>query len=293
MLRLATRGFLAVAVVASLLWLAWMRADFFPGATIVPAPTVDHLPLPAGTLTESAESVLPSPHESGYVVRAKPVAPAPAPGRQPAKTAPAPPVAGPASPARPLATPSGGGKPGATTAAAGAKPAKPALPPDWKTAPITRVIPGAYVVVYLSRRAVGLVVDGQYVRAYHNVGLPADFSAPRQGADGRVPIGDYFVVSHDLPQGQMKLRLSYPAPADAARMLAAGKISRQEHDAIVAAAKAKKVPESLSPVFGPPAYIAAGNRPGLVTRGDIAIGNREMDELWAAVADGAVVMIRP
>ena len=32
---------------------------------------------------------------------------------------------------------------------------------------------------------------------------------------------------------------------------------------------------------------------GVSGKGDIAIGNREMDELWAAVADGAVVMIRP
>lgn len=161
-----------------------------------------------------------------------------------------------------------------------------------KKAPITGKIPGAYLVVYLSRRAVGLVVNGQYVRTYYHAALPADLTA-RAGADGRAPVGDYFVVSHDTQRGVQKLRLNYPSPADAAKMLAAGKISKAEYQGIADAAKAKKLPARLNPVFGAAAYISGDGIPDGTTRGDIAVTAKEMRELWTALADGAAVMIRP
>ena len=255
MLRLGVRTLLGLGIVSTLIFLAVKRGEFFPEARWLSAPRIEHLPLPQGALrTLSTEVAALAPHELSFTVKKI---------------------------SRPAAT-----------ASARNTPANNA-PIDWKNTPITRAVPGAYIVVYLSRRAVGLVVNGQYIRTYFNAGVPTDVRHPRTGDDGRAPIGDSRIVSHDLPHGQMKLRLSFPSPADAARALKAGKITADEYRRIETAAQAQKTPARLNPFFGKPVYISGDNRKGLVTKGDIAIAPQEMLELWTAVADGTVVMIRP
>jgi hypothetical protein len=157
---------------------------------------------------------------------------------------------------------------------------------DWKTTPITGAVPNAYLVVYLEQRAVGLVVDGEYIRVYQ----PATLPLTERGV--AMPIGDYFVVAHELQNNLMKLRLNYPSPADAEKFLAANKITAAEHQTIVEAAARKKLPERLNPIFGAPVYIL-GSSSTAADIGNVIITVEQMIELWTAIADGAPVMIRP
>ena len=134
--------------------------------------------------------------------------------------------------------------------------------------------------------------------------LPADFGfntysdKEKRGSEAerdhwRTPEGAFFVVRKN-PRSQFykALLLNYPNAEDAERGLRKGLISQSEHDAIMAAEEASKIPPMHTPLGGMIEIHGAGT--GLSTnwtQGCVAVENSQMDRLWGWVQEGTPVII--
>ncbi len=110
----------------------------------------------------------------------------------------------------------------------------------------------------------------------------------------RVPEGAFFVTSKN-PDSQYyrSLTLSYPNAEDAARGLAAGIISEEEYDEIVAAERAFRSPPMGTRLGGGIAIHGQGSgRQRAWTRGCVALRDVHLDAIWDLVAVGTPVLIR-
>jgi murein L,D-transpeptidase YafK len=130
------------------------------------------------------------------------------------------------------------------------------------------------VVIFKASRRLVLYSNGQPIRDY-NIGLgwaPAGDKA-FQG-DGRTPEGSYYINRRNPNSAyHLSLGISYPDPNQRAAAAAAG----------------------LDP--GGDIFIHGGQgkrrQRGDWTAGCIAVSDREIEEIWQMVPDGALVVIQP
>jgi murein L,D-transpeptidase YafK len=134
------------------------------------------------------------------------------------------------------------------------------------------------IVIEKSARRMQLFQDGKPVRTYRiALGFAPEGDKLRQG-DGKTPEGEFTVDRrNDKSAFHLSLGLDYPRPADRARAAAGG------YD-----------PGGDIFIHGQPNALPDG----LMLRGDwtagcIAVTNREMREIWAAVPIGTRVEIVP
>jgi murein L,D-transpeptidase YafK len=134
------------------------------------------------------------------------------------------------------------------------------------------------IVIEKSARRMQLFQDGKPVRTYRiALGFAPEGDKLRQG-DGKTPEGEFTVDRrNDQSAFHLSLGLDYPRPADRARAAAGG------YD-----------PGGDIFIHGQPNALPDG----LMLRGDwtagcIAVTNREMREMWAAVPIGTRVEIVP
>ena len=147
------------------------------------------------------------------------------------------------------------------------------------------------LVIRKSARALE-VYDGTWlVRSFGMaLGFSPDGDKEIEG-DGRTPEGEFYVFTKN-PKSRfhLSLGLSYPAPDDAARGLAGGLISREEHDEIIKSADAKGMPPQKTRLGGE-IYIHGGGPARDWTDGCVALNDDEMTELFAAIPVGTKVTI--
>jgi murein L,D-transpeptidase YafK len=117
--------------------------------------------------------------------------------------------------------------------------------------------------------------------------------------DDRVPEGDYRILGPARPSRFHRfLPIDYPAPADAARGLAAGVIGRADYQAIVRAHRVGRPPPQDTALGGHLGFHGEGERwrgdLGLDwTDGCIAVADETIDLLAARAPPGTPVRIAP
>ncbi len=117
--------------------------------------------------------------------------------------------------------------------------------------------------------------------------------------DQRVPEGDYRIAGPARPSRFHRfLPIDYPAPADAARALAEGRLSRADHDAIVAAHRRGFLPPQETPLGGHLGLHGEGRR----WRGDldldwttgcVALRDFDIDWIGDRAPQGTPIRIEP
>lgn len=110
--------------------------------------------------------------------------------------------------------------------------------------------------------------------------------------DGRTPEGKFYIFGKN-PKSRfhLSLGLSYPSIDDAKRGLADGSISKEEHDEIVTAIDAGRMPPQKT-ALGGEIYIHGGGTEDDWTEGCVALRNDEMAELFDAIPVGTKVIIK-
>ncbi|HEX7706315.1 MAG TPA: L,D-transpeptidase family protein [Thermoanaerobaculia bacterium] len=150
----------------------------------------------------------------------------------------------------------------------------------WPTAPLGEGLKADRVVIRKSSESLALVRDGQVLRSY-----PVSFGAnpvghKQQEGDERTPEGVYVIDYRKSDSAfHRALHISYPNSDDVER-----------------AARSGVDPGGLIMIHGLPnraPFIGRLHRLVNWTDGCIAVTNREMDQIWAAVDDGTVVEIYP
>ncbi len=135
-----------------------------------------------------------------------------------------------------------------------------------------------FVLVDKSDRTLTLFSDGQPFRTYSGL----QFGAAPQGhkqfeGDEKTPEGRYFIDTRNPASAyHLSLRVSYPNDDDLAFAQGQGRSAGGD-------------------IFlhGQPNALPFGRMPGDWTDGCIAFSNKEIEELWEAIADGTPIEIRP
>ena len=111
--------------------------------------------------------------------------------------------------------------------------------------------------------------------------------------DGKTPEGEFYIFTKN-PKSQFHLSLgiSYPSDEDARRGLAAGIISKGEHDQIVKAVTSRKWPPQKT-ALGGEIYIHGGGVGRDWTWGCIAMKDPDVEEIYNAIAIGTKITILP
>ena len=136
------------------------------------------------------------------------------------------------------------------------------------------------VMVLKKERTLQLLSHGKVIKSY-KVALGRDSIGPKtQQGDHKTPEGVYVLDSrNEHSQFYKSIHISYPSPHDRA------------------AARSKGVsPGGDVFVHGLPngyKWVGASHRLKDWTDGCIAVTDEEIDEIWAAVADGTPIEIRP
>ena len=150
-----------------------------------------------------------------------------------------------------------------------------------------------YLVVFLKKKILGAIENNKYVQVYYNINLPQDVSRGKESAaDKLVPIGDYYVLNHELRGATMFMTINYPNAKDAAKALKRGSINRSQYDQIVAASKNGSLPPFNTPLGGP-VLIRGDGIPGRNTAGNIGIPSAAMRKIWEFAVKGTPVRIVP
>ena len=111
--------------------------------------------------------------------------------------------------------------------------------------------------------------------------------------DGKTPEGKFYVFTkNSQSKFHLSLGISYPAKDDAQRGLAAGLITRSEHDDISKAIESGKMPPQKT-ALGGEIYIHGGGIANDWTWGCVAMNNAEIEELFETVPVGTPVEILP
>ncbi|HQY60404.1 MAG: L,D-transpeptidase family protein [Myxococcales bacterium] len=153
--------------------------------------------------------------------------------------------------------------------------------------------PAVRLVVHKAARTLVVVKAGAPPRSVHVSLGPKPTGPKRARGDGRTPEGRY-VVTHKNPKSRfhLSLGLSYPNADDARVGLASGRISRAEHDAILAALARNQIPPQDT-ALGGDIFVHGGGTQGDWTLGCVAIDDATMDDLFASVPAGTPVTIEP
>ncbi len=149
------------------------------------------------------------------------------------------------------------------------------------------------LVVLKAERRLELLQDGKVMKTYR-IGLGTNPTGPKlHEGDGRTPEGTFYVcVKNPRSKFHLSLGLSYPTPADAARGLAEQRITRAQHDAILAAHQTRATPP-WNTALGGEIFIHGNGSGSDWTLGCIALDDDAMTELYALVEKGTTVEIRP
>ena len=149
------------------------------------------------------------------------------------------------------------------------------------------------ILVLKAERRLEVHRGAQVVRTYRiGLGHTPTGTKRRQG-DGRTPEGTFYVcVKNPRSRFHLSLGLSYPTPADAARGLREGLVTQAQHDAILAAHR-KHVSPPWNTALGGEIFIHGNGSGSDWTLGCIALEDADMDALYALVANGTPVEIRP
>lgn len=122
----------------------------------------------------------------------------------------------------------------------------------------------------------------------------------RARGDHRMPEGTYRIAGPLRRSARFHrfLPIDYPAPADAARALAEGRIGRADHDAIVRSHRLGRLPPQETPLGGHLGLHGEGQRwrgAGALdwTEGCIALADPDIERLGALAAPGTPVRIEP
>jgi murein L,D-transpeptidase YafK len=134
------------------------------------------------------------------------------------------------------------------------------------------------VVIFKADRTMELYHSGDLMKTYHVSLGWAPSGAKRKQGDGRTPEGLYTINRHN-PNSHYHLALgiSYPGPEDIGNAVLLG-----------------LPPGGQVMIHGYPNRVHGEvANPGDWTDGCIAVNNREIEEIYAAVPDGTPVMILP
>jgi len=160
----------------------------------------------------------------------------------------------------------------------------PALPP---------AIEAPRLVVHKARREL-LVYSGERLLKTYRVGLGLNPGpAKRRSGDHATPEGTYFVcVRNPRSQFLLSLGLSYPNQEDAERGLAAGLVTRREHDRIVASVRARACPP-WDTALGGTIFVHGRGSATDWTWGCVALDDPDIRELYPRIPVGTPVVIEP
>jgi len=178
-------------------------------------------------------------------------------------------------------------------------PAPPAAPPAAETpAPVLACERIERIVVRKGERVlVAACVGGGELRL--PVALARAPGPKRASGDQRMPEGEYRIAGPPRPSRFHRfVPIDYPAPADAALALAEGRIGRAEHDAVVAAHRAGRMPPQETALGGHLGFHGEGPRwrgNGDLdwTEGCIALSDRDVEQLGRLAPPGTPVRIEP
>lgn len=149
------------------------------------------------------------------------------------------------------------------------------------------------IVVRKSKRTLEFF-DGDRLTKTYTIALGfAPAGDKEKQSDGKTPEGDFYVfVKNPKSKFHLSLGLSYPSKDDAVRGLADSLITRTQHDQIIAAIDAGKMPPQQT-ALGGEIYIHGGGVGRDWTWGCIALSNSDIEEIYNAVRVGAKVTIKP
>ncbi|MBK9089878.1 MAG: L,D-transpeptidase [Holophagales bacterium] len=159
--------------------------------------------------------------------------------------------------------------------------------------PLPASVENPRLVVRKARREL-LVYSGERVLKTYRVGLGLDPVSPKKRkGDLATPEGSY-VVCMKNPRSQfvLSLGLSYPNPADAARGLKTGLISRRQHGQIVESARVGRCPPWNTPLGGEVFIHGSGSATDW-TWGCVALDDDDVRELYPRIPVGTPVVIEP
>ena len=167
------------------------------------------------------------------------------------------------------------------------------LPDRATRPPLGRALSSPRIVIVKSARRLTLFSDGEPVRTYAiGLGFAPEGDKRREG-DGKTPEGAFTVcVKNPNSRFTLSLGLSYPSVDDAARGLADGAITRDEHDAIVRAIGAGKTPPWKT-ALGGEIFIHGSGAASDWTLGCIALDDEDIRELYPLIPVGTPVTIDP
>jgi L,D-peptidoglycan transpeptidase YkuD (ErfK/YbiS/YcfS/YnhG family) len=149
------------------------------------------------------------------------------------------------------------------------------------------------LLVRKSARRLELFAGGRRVRIYRVALGSGPVGDKRHEGDGRTPEGDFRVCTkNERSNFYLSLGLDYPRPADAASALRDGLITRDQHDQIVRAARARRCPPWDTPLGGE-IFIHGGGAASDWTLGCVALDNEHIQELFQHLPVGTPVRIEP
>jgi murein L,D-transpeptidase YafK len=139
--------------------------------------------------------------------------------------------------------------------------------------------PADLVVVHKAQHQLDLYSGDTLLKSYHiALGWHPAGAKTRQG-DGRTPEGVYTIVRHNpASHYHLSLGISYPGPADVGNAILVG-----------------TEPGNAIMIHGLPngKAVKPGENWGDWTDGCIAVNDREIEEIYAAVSDGTTIIITP
>jgi len=149
------------------------------------------------------------------------------------------------------------------------------------------------IVVRKRVRRLTLYAKGRAVRRYR-IGLGfSPVGDKRREGDGKTPEGRFYICQKNpVSSYYLSLGLSYPGIDDAKRGLRDGAITREEHDRIVDAIRAKDIPP-WNTKLGGEVFIHGHGSQRDWTWGCIALDDVPMKELFDVVPLGTEVVIEP
>jgi hypothetical protein len=156
----------------------------------------------------------------------------------------------------------------------------PALPPGIRPNPNNVSFAADSIVVEKSRRTMTLYSQGSPVRIYF-IALGQNPLGDKVGlGDNRTPEGVYFIAGHNpASKYHLSLRISYPNDQDVAEARSRGVATGG--DIMI-----HGLPRGFE-------NVGAEHRQRDWTNGCIAVTNAEIEEIWSAIPDGAVIYIKP
>ncbi len=148
------------------------------------------------------------------------------------------------------------------------------------------------LVIRKKQRRLEIFAGERLIKTYRIALGFAPTGDKRVEGDGKTPEGKFYVAAKNAASKYHRsLGLSYPNAEAAARGLNDNLISRAEHDAIIEAVRAKKMPPQKT-ALGGEIYIHGGGVRTDWTRGCAALEDADIREIYELIAVGAEVEIK-